>query len=147
MESLSYHDVVGKKAEKFYHGFVAGLVASIRDTHWVDSNKESGRGRYDLILIPKDVKCSLGIIIEFKKTSQADVLKTIAEDALNQINTKNYDTVLKRYAYIHDVLKIGLAFCDKAVVSAYQNEDLSTHKKSALALSKMVDNTDDENDW
>ena len=147
MESLSYHDVVGKKAEKFYHGFVAGLVASIRDTHWVDSNKESGRGRYDLILIPKDVKCSLGIIIEFKKTSQADVLKTIAEDALNQINTKNYDTVLKRYAYIHDVLKIGLAFCDKAVVSAYQNEDLSTHKKSALALSKMVDNIDDENDW
>lgn len=142
MESLSFHDVKGKKPEKFYHGFVAGLIASIRDTHWIDSNKESGRGRYDLLLIPKDVHQSLGIIIEFKKTDNVEAVNTMAETAMSQINTSAYDTELKRYSHIHRVLKIGLAFCDKAVVSAYQTEELTTHKNGALALSKIVNNVD-----
>lgn len=146
MDSLSYHDVAGKKAEKFYHGFVAGLIASIRDTHWVDSNKESGHGRYDLILVPKDTKRSLGIILEFKKTHQEDALKTLAEEALRQINTQHYDVVLKRFSHVHSLLKIGLAFCDKAVVSAAQKEDLVTHQQSELVMSKIVDAID-ENDW
>lgn len=144
MESLSFHDVKGKKPEKFYHGFVAGLIASIRDTHWVDSNKESGRGRYDLLLIPKGVHQSLGIIIEFKKTNNVEAIKTMAEAAMNQINTSAYDTELKRYSHIHRVLKIGLAFCDKAVVSAYQTEELTTHKKSALMLSQIINPYEEE---
>ena len=54
IDSLSFRDVVGDaKAENFYHGFVAALIASVRDTHWVDSNKESGHGLYDIILIPE----------------------------------------------------------------------------------------------
>lgn len=146
MESLSHHDVVGKKSERFYHGFVAGLIASIRDTHWVDSNKESGHGRYDLILVPKDPKHSLGIILEFKKTNQTDVLNTLAEEALHQINTQHYDSVLKRFTHVHHLLKVGLAFCDKAVVSAYQKEDVVTHQQSKLGFSKVVDTIDD-NDW
>lgn len=136
----------GKKPEKFYHGFVAGLIASIRGTHWVDSNKESGRGRYDLLLVPKDTHQSLGIIIEFKKTDKAEVIQTIAETAMNQINTSAYDAELKRYSHIHRVLKIGLAFCDKAVVSAYQTEELITHKKSAITLSQII-NPNEEETW
>lgn len=146
MDSLSYHDVTGKKTEKFYHGFVAGLIASIRDTHWLDSNKESGLGRYDLILIPKDVKHSLGIIIEFKKTDKVETLKTLAEEALHQINTRAYDSVLKRYAHIHHGLKIGLAFCDKAVISAYQTKDFSTGTSTAIAWSQTTE-SDTENEW
>ena len=48
MQSLSFRDVGGdKKSERFYHGFVAGLVASLRTTHYLDSNKESGFGLFD----------------------------------------------------------------------------------------------------
>lgn len=60
MASLCFHDIVGKKSEKFYHGFVLGLIASVRETHFVSSNGESGTGRYDVMLIPKDARYSAG---------------------------------------------------------------------------------------
>lgn len=142
MDSLSFHDVHAKKGENFYHGFVAGLIAGIRDTHWIDSNKEGGGGRYDLICTPKDPQHPLGIVIEFKKADNVNALKNSAEAALKQIDIKAYNTVLKRYSYIHRVLKIGLAFCDKAVVSVYQHEDLSTHKSCAIVFSQMVQSSE-----
>jgi hypothetical protein len=60
-ESLSHFDVKGHHPEKFYHGFVLGLMVGLSETHIVESNKESGDGRYDVMIIPKDLT-KLGLI-------------------------------------------------------------------------------------
>ncbi len=115
-------------AEKFYHGFVMGLIASIQETHWVDSNKESGLGLYDVMITPKDERYDLGIILEFKYTKKVSALKKAAEDAIKQIHQKEYDTILKRSSpspsHVKQVLKVGLAFCEKSVSIAHRVEDL-----------------------
>lgn len=138
MHSLSIRDVHGTLSESFYHGFVAGLIGSIRDTHWVSSNGESGRGFYDVMLIPKNVTQSLAILIEFKQTKKMDALQLNAEKALTQINTTHYDAVLtgERYSHIQRVVMIGLAFCEKAVIAAHQIKNLKTDQPSTVALTK-----------
>jgi hypothetical protein len=119
MSSLSFHDIVGKKSEKFYHGFVLGLIASIRDTHKVDSNKESGKGLCDVRIMPKDARYSVGVIIEFKHAGNETLLKESAEKAMQQIIAREYDTELKQSPLVKQVIKIGIAFCDKAVIATY----------------------------
>lgn len=137
MQSLSFRDVGGdKKSERFYHGFVAGLVASLRDTHHLDSNKESGFGLYDFMLTPKSQSHFRSIILEFKHTKINHDQKQEAEVALKQIDALKYDTELKKYPYIKKVLKVGLAFCEKSVISAYREEDLSMHSQSEMTLSQ-----------
>lgn len=114
LETMSYFDVTGQYPEKFYHGFVLGLVVSLSKTHTVHSNKESGLGRYDVMLIPKD-KTKLGIILEFKVAKPTDDLQESAADALAQIYQKNYTTKLIQQG-ISNTLGIGLAFRGKEVV-------------------------------
>lgn len=122
-DSLSFKDVSGEKqSEKFYHGFVSGLVAGVRDTHWIDSNKESGFGLYDLILTPKDPVHPIGIVIEFKQVPETENLNAAAQAALNPINQLQYHQILSRYAHVKRILKVGIAFCGKNVVSVYQEE-------------------------
>ena len=103
----------GQHPEKFYHGFVLGLIVSLADTHTVQSNKESGDGRYDVMLIPKDTT-QLGLILEFKVAEEGDTLSEVAEQALKQIDERNYETELRQKA-IQKILKIGLAFRGKSV--------------------------------
>ena len=55
INNLSYFDVSGKEPEKVYHAFVLGMLISLSNTHEVKSNKESGYGRYDVMIIPKDI--------------------------------------------------------------------------------------------
>ena len=112
-ESSSFFDVKGQHPEKFYHGFVLGLIVSLADTHTVQSNKESGDGRYDVMLIPKDTT-QLGLILEFKVVEEGDILIEVAEQALKQIDERNYETELRQKA-IQKILKIGLAFRGKSV--------------------------------
>ena len=64
--SLSYFDISGEEPERVYHAFVLGMLVALSNTHYVLSNKESGYGRYDVMIIPKDIS-KIGIIIEFKK--------------------------------------------------------------------------------
>lgn len=136
MDSLSFRDVAGeKKAENFYHGFVAGLIASVGDTHWVDSNKESGRGLYDIMLTPKSNQNTRGLILEFKHAKKIDLIEDEAMKALTQINKLQYVTELKRYPHITQILKVGLAFSGKEVISVYQEENLKTKKRSELVFS------------
>jgi len=125
MNSLSFHDVKGRSSEKFFHGFVLGLIASIRESHMVQSNGESGKGLYDVMLIPKDNRHSLGVVMEFKYTNVESELKQKASEAIMQILNQQYDARLKEYSTIRKILKIGIAFCDKAVLSAYQMTDLT----------------------
>lgn len=83
--------------ERFYHGFVLGLLVELRDIYEVKSNRESGYGRYDVMLIPKnnDKKYN-AIIIEFKVFDSYDesTLEDTAKSALRQIEEKNYDAEL-----------------------------------------------------
>lgn len=135
IESLSFRDVVGdKKAENFYHGFVAGLIASVRETHWVDSNKESGHGLYDVVIIPRKGHGIRGIIIEFKHTKRSESLEAETKKALDQIDQSKYATVIERHPHIAYVLKVGLAFSGKAALSAYKEETLATHKHTEVSL-------------
>jgi len=90
LQTLSSWDVATNRYEAFYHGFVLGLIAGVPVTHEVRSNKESGRGRYDVVIIPKDPK-QLGIILEFKFVDDETELDTAAQTTLQQIDQRGYD--------------------------------------------------------
>ena len=112
LQSVSYFDTIG---ENFYHGLMLGLCAMFDNRYLVDSNRESGEGRYDIALFPKDEKLP-GIIIELKaqKNCGADELKLLAKEALSQINVRKYNTKMKEQR-VSCVLKYGVAFSGKKV--------------------------------
>ncbi|MDF3054592.1 MAG: putative AAA-ATPase [Gammaproteobacteria bacterium] len=116
-ESTSCFDVKGHYPEKFYHGFVLGLIVGLSETHIVESNKESGEGRYDVSITPKDLT-KLGLIIEFKVAEENVILEKSAEQALAQINARDYETALRQKG-VQRILKLGLAFRDKEVSMAF----------------------------
>jgi hypothetical protein len=119
-ETASVFDVKGKNPEKFYHGFVLGLVASLEKTHVIKSNRESGYGRYDVMIIPKN-HAQLGIILEFKSVDDDIVsLEKAAHDALAQITERKYQVELQQIG-ISNILKVGLAFKGKEVSVAHEH--------------------------
>ena len=109
-QSLSFFDVGGSEPEKFYHALVLGMLVSLHDTHAIKSNRESGLGRYDVMLIPHD-KNKCGIIIEFKKidVDENETLTTAAQNALKQIEDKKYATELEQLG-ITRILKLAIIF-------------------------------------
>ena len=110
--SISFYDGA---AEGFYHGMVLGLVASLSSKYYIRSNRESGEGRFDLQLEPKD-KTLPGILMEFKavSVSEKDKLSELAEEALVQTKDKNYQRDLEDRG-ISDVVRYGIAFSGKNV--------------------------------
>lgn len=100
-------------AEGFYHGMMLGLAAGMSSRYYIRSNREAGEGRFDLVLEPK-LRTLPGIIMEFKAVKEKEQLPASADEALKQINTKNYDTDLKDRG-IRDIVKYGIAFCGKKV--------------------------------
>ncbi|SHH98213.1 AAA family ATPase [Clostridium grantii] len=115
LKSISYFDVGGYEGEKVYHAFVLGMLISLNDTHEVLSNRESGYGRYDVMLIPEDVS-KLGIVIEFKKLDPDDeeTLEETADIALKQISDKKYTTTLKSKG-ISNIKELALIFKGKEI--------------------------------
>jgi hypothetical protein len=101
IKSLSYYDVGGNQPEKFYHAFVLGMMMSLTGRYHVKSNRESGYGRYDVMLIPEDKSMS-GVVMEFKKVDvyEDETLETACNEALHQIREKNYRSEL---GYIKDL--------------------------------------------
>jgi len=115
MKNMSYFDVSGEEPERVYHAFVLGMIVSLADEYEVKSNKESGYGRYDVMLIPRD-KTKLGIIIEFKRIKDT-APKTIDEgvsEALKQIAENKYEEELKDRD-INNILKLAIVFKGKKV--------------------------------
>ena len=101
--------------ESFYHGMMLGLCAVLSNRYQVRSNRESGLGRFDIMLIPR-TKSMPGFIYEFKHTNDKNAdLNALADDALKQINDKKYDTELSELG-ISDIIKIGIAFRGKNAV-------------------------------
>ncbi|MBW6410304.1 AAA family ATPase [Clostridium weizhouense] len=115
LNNLSYFDVSGEEPERVYHAFVLGMIVSLSDKYEVKSNKESGYGRYDVMLIPKN-SSKLGIIMEFKKIDDFmnKTMEKGIEEALNQIEENKYETELKERG-ISDILKLAIVFKGKKV--------------------------------
>lgn len=113
MQSVSSYDTVG---ENFYHGLVLGLCATLDNRFYITSNRESGEGRYDICLCPKDGKLP-GILIELKaaKDCPEDELKELSEKALAQIDARKYETELTVKG-VRNILKYGVAFSGKRVM-------------------------------
>ena len=115
------HPSERSQPEKFYHGFVLGLISELRDTYEIKSNRESGYGRYDVMLIPLDLKDSRlnAIVLEFK-VHEADEEKTLsdtAQAALKQIEDKNYDAELTAKGIdVERIKHYGFAFEGKKVL-------------------------------
>jgi hypothetical protein len=114
--SFSYHDVGGNEPEKFYHGFVLGLLVCLKDKYRITSNREAGLGRYDLMLEPND-KSMRGIIFEFKTvdTAQRQTFASVIEKAKKQIIEKKYTQELHTRG-VKEVVHIIAVFKGKEVI-------------------------------
>ena len=115
VNSISYFDVGASESEKVYHAFVLGMLVALSDSYEVLSNRESGYGRYDVCIIPRDIS-KLGVIIEFKKLDEFDTetVEELAEEALKQIEDKNYAASLESRG-IKEILKLAIVFKGKEV--------------------------------
>ena len=125
LENVGIFDVSGIYREQFYHGLMLGIILTLKNEYEITSNNFSGKGRYDLLLKPKNLeKRKEGIILELKVVN---AMENLSEDkifeklenecdiALQQIEDKEYDSVLKN-AGVENILKIGIAFFGKEVV-------------------------------
>lgn len=103
--------------ERFYHGFVLGLLVDLADRYTVTSNRESGFGRYDVMLEPK--KDDDGMILEFKVQDMEDEreLADTVKAALQQIEEKKYEAILVEKGVPRErIRRYGFAFCGKKVL-------------------------------
>ncbi len=103
--------------ERFYHGFVLGLAVELSERYIITSNRESGFGRYDVLMEPKNGTDN-AVIMEFKvKDSEEGTLKETAEAALEQIEERKYGTVLESRGIAPErIRKYGFAFEGKEVL-------------------------------
>ena len=124
LENVGIFDVSGVYKEQFYHGLMLGIILTLKNEYEITSNNFSGKGRYDLLLKPKNLKKRKeGIILELKVVN---AIENLSEDkifeklenecdiALQQIEEKEYDSVLKN-SRVENILKIGIAFFGKEV--------------------------------
>ena len=127
LSTFSYFDVGTQPSERtqperFFHGFVLGLLVELRDIYEIKSNRESGYGRYDVMLVPKsDDRKYNAIILEFKVYDSYDesTLEDTAQSALRQIEEKNYDAELIASGIEKERIRhYGFAFEGKKVLIA-----------------------------
>lgn len=111
-KSISFYDA---GTESFYHGLMLGLIALMDNRYKIKSNRESGDGRYDISMFPKEER-NPGIIMElkWKKALSTEELDRLAEDAFAQIEDMRYDSEMKEGG-IKEILKFGIAFTGKKV--------------------------------
>jgi hypothetical protein len=107
---MSFHDL-GDAPERVYHALVLGMLVWMSGRYEIRSNRESGYGRYDLMLKPKD-PIKPGIIIEFKKVDDDTPPDRTLEAAMEQIEAKRYAAELET-AGIKNILKLAIAFRGK----------------------------------
>ena len=114
-EMFSYMDVGKNTAENFYHAFVLGMLVGLKDTYYVNSNRESGFGRYDIMLEPK-VKSGNCFIMEFKvmENMEEKTIEDTLENAKKQIEDRGYESNLRERGFTN-IIKMVYAFNGKDV--------------------------------
>ena len=123
LNTFSYFDTgkrpSGEEPERFYHGFVLGLIVDLQKKYVITSNRESGFGRYDVMLEPKNPQMDDAIILEFKVHDPDDeeTLKDTVQEALEQIERKQYAAQLvSRGIPREHIRSYGFAFQGKHVL-------------------------------
>jgi len=125
IQTMSYYDIPLQEPEKVYHAFVLGLLVLLDKTYEITSNRESGYGRYDVCLIPKDPS-ALGIVLEFKKVKENGLLEEAALEALDQMQKRRYAQELTARG-IKKILLLGCAFQGKKVfVKGSWNQEIGS---------------------
>ena len=119
LTSVSYNDTK-KGNEAFYHGLIMGMGLYLEGEYITKSNIESGLGRYDFLIEPKN-KSKRAFIMEFKSTDSVEKLEEVSKEALEQIEDKKYDISLKQNG-IKEITFIGIAFCGKQIKISYKSE-------------------------
>ena len=117
LTSVSYNDTK-KGNEAFYHGLIMGMGLYLEGEYITKSNIESGLGRYDFSVEPKN-KNKRAFIMEFKSTDSEEKLEEVSKEALEQIEAKKYDISLKQNG-IKEITYIGIAFCGKKIKISYK---------------------------
>ncbi|MEX6475738.1 AAA family ATPase [Fusobacterium animalis] len=115
LKSTSYNDT---KNEDFYHGLILGMTLFLDRDYYINSNKESGLGRYDVIIEPKN-KDNRGFILEFKVVKDEENLDKVSKNAIKQIIDEKYDTQLKERG-IKDITLVGITFFKKLLKVSYK---------------------------
>ena len=102
-----------ERYENFYHGLILGLLVNITDDYYIESNKEYGLGKPDIVILPKE-SSKTAFIMEFKNvfTSDNKTAEEAAKEALVQIEEKKYTEALEKRGFA-EVLKLGLGFKGK----------------------------------
>ena len=117
LTSVSYNDT--KKGNKaFYHGLIMGMGLYLEGEYITKSNIESGLGRYDFVIEPKN-KTKRAFIMEFKATDSVEKLEEVSKEALRQIEDKKYDISLKQNG-VKDITYMGIAFYGKQIKISYK---------------------------
>ena len=119
LTSVSYNDTK-KGNEAFYHGLIMGMGLYLEGEYITKSNIESGLGRYNFLIEPKN-KSKRAFIMEFKSTDSVEKLEEVSKEALQQIEDKKYDISLKQNG-IKEITYIGIAFCGKEIKISYKSE-------------------------
>ncbi len=120
-QMFSYMDVGENTAENFYHAFVLGILVGLKDTYYVNSNRESGLGRYDIMLEPKE-KTGNSFIMEFKvlENKEEKTIEDTIANAKKQIEEKKYEESLMERGF-SNITKMIFAFKGKDVkLEVYQ---------------------------
>ena len=117
LTSVSYNDTK-RGNEAFYHGLIIGMGLYLEGEYITKSNIESGLGRYDFLIEPKN-KSKRAFIMEFKSTDSIEKLEEVSKEALEQIEDKKYAISLKQNG-IKEITYIGIAFCGKQIKISYK---------------------------
>ena len=131
LENVGIFDVNGIYKEQFYHGLILGIILMLKNEYEITSNNFAGKGRYDLLLKPKNLENRKeGIILELKivnskeNFSESEIQRELEKGcdiALKQIEDKKYASVLKN-AGIDSILKIGMEFFGKEMEIKFERE-------------------------
>ena len=107
--AVSFYDTANK--ESFYHGLMLGLLAALVPVFEVVSNRESGYGRFDIAVFPKEEEAA-GALLEFKVAEKEEDMPERAKEALAQIRANKYASEFEQRG-VKEVWQYGIAFCGK----------------------------------
>jgi hypothetical protein len=113
--SFSYFDMATKKPEMVYHAFVLGLLAHIQNNYYFNSNPVTGRGRADILIMPKAGELSKNaVVLEFKQTEDKEDLESAAMEGIKQIKGKKYISEAQKRGAT-EIYIYGIGFCGREI--------------------------------